>query len=82
MFVSARFFSDGFLLTHAPLVVRASISAKAGRDCTEDYDFHRSKGRALWKQFKVGLVVDCKGPALGGAAAAPRKKKPWLLSFW
>ncbi len=60
-----------------------SILTKAGRDCTEDYDFHRSKGRAMWKQFKVGLVVECKGPASPGAAAtAPRKKKPWLLSFW
>ncbi len=62
---------------------RGSILGKAGRDCTVDYDFHRSKGRALWKRFKIGHVVACAGPAGAGSPPAPRKpKRPWLLGLW
>ncbi len=57
-----------------------SILNKGGKDCSEDFDFHRSKGRALWKKYKIGQVVPCRGPR--GPVVAPKARKPWLLGFW
>ena len=53
-----------------------SIVAKAGTDCSEDFDFHRKGGKQLWKQFRAGYVVPCAGKTPAS------KKKPWLLHFW
>ncbi|VBB17769.1 cytochrome b-like heme/steroid binding domain containing protein [Yasminevirus sp. GU-2018] len=29
------------------------ILSKKGKDCTIDYDFHSSRARKLWKEYKV-----------------------------
>mmetsp|Transcript_58251 Transcript_58251/g.137324 ORF Transcript_58251/g.137324 Transcript_58251/m.137324 type:complete len:187 (+) Transcript_58251:11-571(+) len=38
-----------------------AIARKAGRDCSEDFDFHSKGGRKTWSQFRVGKLVHC-GP--------------------
>lgn len=35
---------------------RRSILRHAGRDSTEDFDFHSASGRKEWDQYCIGVV--------------------------
>lgn len=36
-----------------------AIVTHAGKECTEDFDFHSSVAQRMWKEFAIGRIVPC-----------------------